>query len=219
MRKITCCLATFILLVSISANAQVTRPQGSKNSLQKVMVSLGAGPVSKRGAVGGFELQGVFKNRMVTSFSFHSISMDSNNEPADYQPGSIGIIIVAIPDSYDPQEMTAYSATIGKFFRVERNVWFTTEAGVSFVNGYEHSFTRQSVEPDGLGGKTSNYNVTRKSVSGAGALLKADLTWSFSSFAGFGFGVFTNVNSVQSSVGGEVKLVLGWMNREKKIKK
>lgn len=144
--------------------------------------------------------------------------MDAKNQPSDYQPGTIGLIIIGIPDSYDPQQLNIFSGTVGKYFPLERNVWLTTEAGVSIANGYKFQFTRQNVETDSWGSKTSNYKVTRESATGLGGMLKADLMWGFSSFAGFGFGVYGNANSVQSSLGCEFKLLLGYINREKKKK-
>ena len=49
-----------------------------------------------------------------------------------------------------------------------------------------------------------------------GAMLKADFNWAFASFAGVGAGVFANLNSIQSPVGFQIKLLIGKMNKQKK---
>jgi hypothetical protein len=210
MKNISLLLFIVACSFSISATAQ------SNNRFKKITATLGGGPANHRGAVGGFELQGVFKSNLSSTISFHSISMDAKNEPSDYQPASLGLIIISIPDSYEPQLLNTYTASVGKYFSLERNVWITTEAGVSIVNGYEYKFTRQNVETDSWGGKSSNYKVDRVKATGAGGMLKADLTWAFCPVAGLGFEVFTNFNSVQSATGAEFKLVFGWMNKGKK---
>jgi hypothetical protein len=213
MRNIYSSLVAIAFFATTCAEAQ------SDYDFKRFTASFGVGPANRKGIVGSVEAQGVFNNNLVVSLYYHSVSADAKNEPADYQRGSFGTIFGKFADGYYPQNMNIFSATAGKFFRWDRNVWLTTEAGFSFVTGYEHEFTRQPVETDFWGFTSSNYKVTRENISGIGGVVKADITCGFASFAGVGFGVFANINSVQSVVGGELKLVLGWMNRERKLKK
>ncbi|MBD0367912.1 MAG: hypothetical protein ICV53_17640 [Flavisolibacter sp.] len=52
-----------------------------------------------------------------------------------------------------------------------------------------------------------------------GVLLRADANWAFLPFAGLGAGAFAHINSVQTAAGLEFKLIIGWMNRKKKVPK
>jgi hypothetical protein len=49
-------------------------------------------------------------------------------------------------------------------------------------------------------------------------MFQADITWAFASFMKLGAGVYANVNSIQSPVGLNIKLLVGKMGREKKHK-
>ena len=58
----------------------------------------------------------------------------------------------------------------------------------------------------------------RKKKSGVGVMMQADINWAFASFMGLGAGVYVNLNSVQSPIGFNIKLLVGKMGREKKHK-
>jgi len=49
-------------------------------------------------------------------------------------------------------------------------------------------------------------------------MLRADYNWAFLPFMGLGTGVFANFNSIQSPIGLQVKLMLGIMRRQSKVK-
>ena len=48
--------------------------------------------------------------------------------------------------------------------------------------------------------------------------MQADIDWAFASFMGIGAGVYANINSIQSPIGLQVKLIIGKMGRIKKSK-
>ena len=111
--------------------------------------------------------------------------------------------------------MDILSLTIGKYFETGRKTWFTTEAGLSFVNGQKIEFTSQPVVTELLY-VSSNYDYKKDKKTGFGGVLKADFNWSFLPFEGLGTGVFANFNSLQSAVGFELKLLLGKLNTKRK---
>lgn len=49
-----------------------------------------------------------------------------------------------------------------------------------------------------------------------GAMLKADFNWAFTPYVGLGAGAFVNISSIQNPIGGQVKLIVGWLNTKKK---
>ena len=206
-------LITFILFLFLSSPA--IYGQTNKSIIKKIYMQLGAGPSNYKGALAEFGVQAVFKNNLTTTFSYHSITMDPKNLPADYKPGYTLIFVLPIPDGNPEQETTLYSLTGGKYFEFGKNFWLTTEAGVSMVNGNKFAFTSQPVISGGIFGYTSsNYATTKENKTTFGGMLKVDFTWAFSKFAGLGIGTFANINSIQSPIGGEIKLIVGWMNRK-----
>ena len=131
--------------------------------------------------------------------------------------------------------MNIYSLTAGKYFPAGRKIWFTTEAGISLVNGekviYRPSVIRNDNFYDGYNVITdflllfgisnevssySNYSTSIENKKTIGGMLRADFNWAFSSFMGLGAGVFANFNSIQSPVGCQLKLTIGLMNRGEK---
>ena len=175
------------------------------------------GPTSNAGFVGEVSFQGVLKNNWTAAFSYHNITMNAKNLPGDYERGYTLIVIFPIPDSYPEQELKLYSLTAGKFFELGRKFWVITEGGISMVNANKFTFSHQPVHSDGFFGYTSsNYATQKEKVTSVGAMLKADFTWAFCSFAGLNIGAFANINSIQSPVGGEIKLIIGRMNRSAK---
>lgn len=82
------------------------------------------------------------------------------------------------------------------------------------MNGDKFTFTPKQVENDFIY-VSSNYAVRKESASGVGAIFKADFTWAFIPYLGIGGGFFANVNSLQSSVGFEFKVVAGWLNSKR----
>jgi len=117
--------------------------------------------------------------------------------------------------------MTMVSLTAGRYFRLGRNIWATTEGGLSYVSGEEVTFEKTDAVSNNLiivASTSSNYNTYKENKSSVGAALRADLNWGFASFMGLGVGALANINSIQSPVSVQVKLMVGYMGREKKNK-
>ena len=213
--QITFCLLLSILLCSIGYS------QPKSKALNKIYLQAAAGGASRSGFVSELGVQSVFKNKWVATISYHNIDMEPKNLPKDFDPGYLIVLFIPIPGETPSVDMNLISLTMGRYFKGGRNTWFTTEAGLSVVNGKKISFSRNKegsstwVFP--LFGETpSNYVFTEEKKSTIGAMFKADVNWAFASFAGLGAGVFANFNSIQSPVGFHIKVIVGKMNREKR---
>jgi hypothetical protein len=202
----------FLLLISFASFGQT-----AEKPIRKIYAQLAFGPANHGGYTTNLGVQGVLKNNWTASFSFQDIRANPKNLPSDYDPGYI-FFLLPIPNPYPEHHARVYSLTGGKCFEWGRSAWITTEAGLSLVKGDQFQFTRQPVDNSGLF-KDPNYSHRSEAQTSVGALLRADLNWAFSSFAGLGVGAFANLNSIQSPVGIEFKLIAGWMNRKPKAKK
>jgi hypothetical protein len=189
--------------------------QAKETPFKKIYLQLGTGGSSHNGVFSEFGVQAVLKHNWTTTFSWRSMEMDPKNLPANYEPGYTILIIIPFSDPYPSIKANIYSFMGGKCFEAGRKVWFTTDAGVSIVNGDKISFAPRVVVDDGWY-RSSNYIVEKEKKTMVGGMLKADFNWAFLSFAGLGAGVFANFNSIQSSAGFEIKLICGWMNRKGK---
>jgi hypothetical protein len=213
--KITA-VAVLFIFSTLTINAQ-TRT----SALKKIYGQLGTGPATNSGYSGSFGVQSVWKNNLVATVSYQNISANPKNLPSDYQRGYTYFILLPIPDAMPEQDLNIISITMGKLFPSGRKAWFTTEAGLSLVKGDKFTFSRQGVESGSLifvGYSSSNYSASKESTTSIGGQFKADFNWAFCSFAGLGAGVYANLNSIQSVVGGEIKISIGWMNRGPKTK-
>jgi len=172
-------------------------------------------------------VQAIIKNKWSLSLSYQALDMRPNNIPNDYIPATGTGEFFIIPYSYskgvDNVSMKLVNFTGGKYFKLSRSIWATTEAGVSFVHGEKTKFRSIPVTSGTsyyvLGWEdytTSNYEATVGNKNTIGAMLKADINWAFASFMGIGGGVYANVNSIQSPVGFHIKLIFGLMGKEKK---
>lgn len=198
-------LIVFLLLAAPEAFAQ------NETSLRKLYAHLGGGAATHQGYSSSTGLQAVWKGGWTTAFSYHNTSMNPRNLPRDYDPGTVFLI----SDGYPESNVSMCSLSAGRYFAAGKKVWFTTEAGLSYAQGEKFTFQRQSTANGNWLFKPANYSTATQKASSAGVLLKADMTWAFASFAGLGSSVYANINSVQSPVGIEIKLIAGWMNREK----
>lgn len=210
-----------IILTLLFVTAKTSIGQVKEKTVDKMYVQFAAGVSSKNGGFTEAGIQAKIKKNWVTTFSYHSISMDTKNLPKDYIPGYTMLFFFEGNESTPRLNMKAYSFTGGKVFEAGKKIWFTTEAGFSIVNSEILSFTRKPVTTEdaaiffGFLFSSSNYDVKKENKTVIGGMLKADFNWAFSSFAGIGVGVFANFNSIQSPVGAQVKLIIGWMNRKK----
>ncbi|MGE5521992.1 MAG: hypothetical protein ACM3VS_18865 [Candidatus Dadabacteria bacterium] len=213
MKKLTSLLLLLLSISILSFSQETSKP------INRAYLQFGTGGCSHSGSSGYIGMQLLFKNNWVTSFSYQGVDMDPKNIPADYQPPKSTIIFIPFEDNPRVSN-NLFSLTGGKYFKTGRNTWFSTEAGLSIMNGEEITFTRNPGAGSGwtiiiLGEEPSNYNTTVVRKNSFGGVAKADFNWAFASFAGLGAGVFTNINSIQSVVGLEVKLSVGWMNHKK----
>jgi len=205
-----------ILLCALALNlmAQTTKP------LSKVYLQAGAGAGTYNSSDFDLGLKAVLNNKWSMTLSYKGLEMRPKNLPSDYQ-AETGYVLF-IPYAYEATtDMSLVSLTAGKYFRLGKNFWATTEGGLSYVKGEKVSFERtQSVNTNILiaATTTSNYNSIKENRSTVGAMFQADINWAFSSFMGLGAGVYANVNSIQSPVGFNIKLLVGKMGREKKNK-
>lgn len=218
-------ISLVLLLISlITATAQTGK------SITKCYLQASAGGGSSNSNYSDLSLQAILKNKWSLSLSYQTLDMRPNNIPGDYKPATGEGAILFIPYSYtngvDNINMNLVNLTGGKYFKTGRNTWATTEIGVSLVKGEKVDFNPVSVRSGSsyyfIGWEdytTSNYETTVANKTTVGATVKADLNWAVASFFGIGAGVFANLNSIQSPVGFHVKLMVGFMGREKRNKR
>jgi hypothetical protein len=211
------------LFVFLLFSSSENKMYGQKTMVNKIYLQTGAGGTSYNGFNTEVGIQAILKKNWSTTFSYHKIEdMTPKNQPSDYKPET-GFILF-FPYTYElTTNMNVYSITAGKIFPASRKIWFTTEAGISLVNGEKVTYkqNKNSTQSDYIFFgiiNSSNYSTTVESKTTVGGMLRADFHWAFSSFMGLGAGVFTNFNSIQSPVGYNLKLTMGWMNLGKKEK-
>jgi hypothetical protein len=188
--------------------------QEKSKPLKRMYFQAAAGPTTHSGFATELGVQAIFKSNWTATFSYNNIESDPNSLPADYKPGYTFLLIFPVPDKTPSASISIISVSAGKSFPVARNKWFTAEAGLSFVTGEEFTFVHQAVVDD-LFYVSSNYASTKERRSSIGGLLKADINWAFSRYVGLGLGTFASFNSIQSPVGYRLKLIIGWMNRQR----
>jgi len=203
--------SVLFLAVVIISNAQ-------SHALSKIYLQGGIGGASYHGFQGDLGLQAIIKNKWSTTLSYQSLSMTPKNEPSDYRPATGVVFFVPFTDEVKTN-MSIVNLTAGRYFKLGRNIWATTEGGLSYVSGEKVSFQRTEVTGSNIiifAETSSNYNTYKERQGSLGAAFKADVNWGFSSFMGLGCSVFANVNSIQSPVGFQVNLLVGYMGKEKK---
>ena len=214
-------LLIVFLISSITSTAQ------NEKTITKFYLQAAAGGGTFNNNYSDLNLQAIVKNKWSLSLSYQTLDMKPNNIPSDYKPATGEGFFLFFPYSYtskvDNISMNLVSLTGGRYFKLGRNTWATTEAGVSFVKGEKVKFTSAPVSTGSsyylIGWEnytTSNYEMTVENKNTIGAMFKADVNWAFASFMGMGCGVYANVNPIQSPVGFHVKLMVGLMGREKR---
>src|SRR6187402_1601712 len=208
----------FLCIMSLALFSTAT---GQTKTMNKFYLQAGAGGGTHEAASYDLGIQIIFKNKWSATLSYNEFDMDPKNLPSDYEPET-GYILF-IPFTYTVQaNMKIVSLTAGRSFKMGRNTWATTEAGLSYVSGEKISFQHSEVTSSCLiiaASNSSNYTSTKEKKSTVGFMMQTDINWAFSSFMGLGAGVFANVNSIQSPIGFHIKLLVGNMGREKKNKK
>lgn len=219
LRNLASRLLIFLLFFNLLSTVKA---QTDERTVSKLYFFGAAGGSQYEGINSEIGLQAVVNNKWSATFSYQRFIMAPRNLPADYQPET-GMALFLIPYENNIEvNMKLFSLTAGKYFRLARNIWFSTEAGVSLVKGEKASFQPAVVETDyylfGFSTTSSNYKTTIEKKTTVGGMLRADINWAFASFKGLGAGVFANFNSIQSPIGLQLKLTLGLMGRTKKEK-
>ena len=208
----------FLCIMSLSL---ITTATGQSKTMSKFYLQGGVGGATHQGSSYDLSMQAIIKNKWSATLSYQELTMTPKNLPADYQ-AETGYVFF-IPYSYTTDtKMSLLSLTAGRYFKLGRNTWATTEAGLSYVSGEKVSFQHSQVTSSNLiiaASTSSNYTSTKETKSGIGFMMRIDVNWAFSSFMGLGAGFFANINSIQSPVGFHVKLLVGGMGREKRNRK
>jgi len=209
---------TFLCIMSL---AFIITASGQTKTMSKFYFQAGAGGGTHESGSYDLGIQAIFKNKWSATLSYQELSMSPKNKPEDYQ-GETGYALFIFYNDEVTATMNLINLTAGRYFKLGRNTWATTEAGLSYVSGEKVSFQHSQVTSTNVliaASTSSNYTTTKENKSSVGFMMKADVNWAFSSFMGLGAGVFANVNSIQSPIGFHVKLLVGNMGREKKNKK
>lgn len=193
--------------------------------ISKMYLQTGGGATSYEGVNGDILFKTIIKNKWSASVSYTSAIMKPENQPEDYQAES-GVVFFLIPYRNEVQsKLNLVSATFGKYIPVGKKCWFTAEAGISFVDGERINYQpapRQSSDPIwlifGMQSTSSNYITSVEKVNSIGGMLRADFNYAAAPFLGLGAGVFTSLNSIQSPVGFQFTISLGWMNTGRRKK-
>jgi hypothetical protein len=208
----------FLCIVSLAFMITAT---GQTKALNKFYLQGGAGLGTHESGSYDLGIQAIFKNKWSATLSYQELSMSPKNKPADYQ-GETGYALFIFYNDEVTASMNLINLTAGRYFKLGRNTWATTEAGLSYVSGEKVSFQHSQVTSTNLiffASTSSNYTTTKENKSSVGFMMKSDVNWAFSSFMGLGAGVFANINSIQSPIGFHIKLLVGNMGREKKSRK
>ena len=209
---------TFLCIMSL---AFIITASGQTKTMNKFYLQGGAGVGTHESSSYDLSLQAIIKNKWSATLSYQELSMSPKNKPADYQ-GETGYALFLFYNDEVTATMNLINLTAGRYFKLGRNTWATTEAGLSYVSGEKVSFQHSQVTSTNLilfASTSSNYTTTKENKSSVGFMMKTDVNWAFSSFMGLGDGVFANINSIQSPIGFHVKLLVGNMGREKKNRK
>lgn len=213
MKKII--ISTALLAFATITFCQQTNVDIKHSSIKKIYLQAGAGLTSSKGGSIDFGIQAILKSNWTASISYKLVEMEPQNLPDNYEQGVTYIIFFPVYDEFPYNDMDVFSLTIGKYLETGRKTWFTTEAGLSFVNGQKMTFTSQTVTSD-IFHKSSNYSVQKENKTGFGVMLKSDFNWAILPYVGLGAGVFANFNSLQSPLGFEIKFICGNLRQHKK---
>ncbi len=202
-----------ITMMLLFCYATAASCQTSKSSVTKLYGQLASGGSNHNGIMGELGLQAVIKDRWVTTLSYQDLEAEPKNIPSNYKRG---YTLIFLYDEYPAVDMKVVNATAGRFFKMGRKTWTTVEGGISIVHGERASFKSQPVITDGFFYTSSNYDVTMAKETAVGAALRANINWAFLPYMGLGAGLFANFSSIQSPIGGQIKLMVGHMNIKRK---
>jgi hypothetical protein len=202
----------FFLISSLAAISLIA--QDKPTGITKFYVDGGAGPASHSGGFVTLGGTAVLQHNWLVSISYYNVDMYPKNLPSNYEPG----YVLFFEDAMPSVKMTVVNFTGGRLFPLGRKTWITAEAGLSVVSGETLQFASQTV----VGGwfdNSSNYSTQPTKQTTVGGMLRTDFNWAFTPYVGLSVGGFANLNSIQSPVGAEIKLIAGWLNTKKKSAK
>ena len=205
----------FLCIMSL---ALIITATGQTKTMSKFYFQAGAGGGTHESGSYDLGIQAIIKNKWSATLSYQELSMTPKNQPADYQGETGYVLFIPYTDDVDAT-MSLISLTAGRYFKLGRNTWATTEAGLSYISGEKVGYQHSQVTSTNViiaASTSSNYTTTKENRSAVGFMMKTDVNWAFSSFMGLGAGVFANINSIQSPIGFHIKLLVGNMGREKK---
>ena len=203
-----------LLFVLISSLATISLTAQIKSSgITKFYVDGGVGVASHNGVFATLGGTAVLQNNWLASISYYKLDMTPKNLPSNYEPDFF-LFLGSMPSV----KMSVVNFTGGRLFPLGRKTWFTAEAGLSVVSGEKFQFTSQPAV-DYLIYTSSNYSTQKTKHTTVGGMLRTDFNWAFTPYFGLSAGAFVNMNSIQSPVGAEVKLIAGWLNTKKKSAK
>src|SRR5215204_6053885 len=186
------------IFLCIMSLAFITMATGQTKTMSKFYFQGGAGVGTHESGFYDLGIQAIFKNKWSATLSYQELSMSPKNKPADYQ-GETGYALFIFYSDEVTAAMNLINLTAGRYFKLGRNTWATTEAGLSYVSGEKVSFQHSQVTSTNLilfASTSSNYTTTKENKSSVGFMMKSDINWAFSSFMGLGAGVFANINSI-----------------------
>ncbi|TMI92497.1 MAG: hypothetical protein E6H08_11975 [Bacteroidetes bacterium] len=151
----------FLCIMSLSL---ITTATGQSKTMSKFYLQGGVGGATHQGSSYDLSMQAIIKNKWSATLSYQELTMTPKNLPADYQ-AETGYVFF-IPYSYTTDtKMSLLSLTAGRYFKLGRNTWATTEAGLSYVSGEKVSFQHSQVTSSNLiiaASTSSNYTSTKE---------------------------------------------------------
>jgi hypothetical protein len=201
-----------LLFVLLAAVTSFSYSQQTGNKFNKLYAELQAGGVNHAGTFAGLGARAVLPNNWTYGLSFQGFGMDPHNLPADYRPTMGLLLIIPYSEGNPSVDMSIISATAGRFLPMGKKFWLNAGAGLSVVTGSEFRFARRAESRSSIFEFPSNYTYVEERKTTVGAMLQADINWGISRVIGLGAGAFANLNSIQSPVGYQIKLLVGKMN-------
>ncbi len=212
------------ILISLESYSQVLSP------VSKLYISGSVTGVPQKGedAYGSsFALNMVIRKKWALSLSYHDVHNNPSNLPKDFDEGHTEGFALILPYSSPALNPNVHSqmisATAGRYFSVGKKTWFQLEAGPSLIMGEKAAFSRQAVTHTTINyligydeTTSSNYSMTRTDKTGMGLMIKTDIQEPIGRFLAIGFGITSEMSSVQSMLFFEFKLVAGNLGIEKK---
>jgi len=197
------------------------KAQENETFIKKIYADVGSGYGLGHMSSLHTNLQFILKNDWSFSLSYYDHNMDPKNLPNNYLPmvwiinGENQVI------SHRQSDLKLYNFTAGKYILISKQLWLTSEAGISILSGMRFRYEKVEIERiswnNGYSFIGSNYKESIKDEPiTAGLMLKTDLTWAFLPFLGIGIGVYTNLNTVQIPAGIHFRIIVGWLPRSKK---